>query len=229
MVSKKKRQLKSKRKRQLKSKRKSQLKSKSRRVNQSIERKRKSKRKHKNVHDGMDKLPPDVLSITSKFLTPTDLKSLHGTNVEMRKFVNNFIEKDLPEIQLNNNWSVEYYNNEIFRTKINSLGKKLTIDLRNSIADLDPQILITERLFNVTSLNLGGNDFESLPESFGNLVNLNELDLQSNGFESLPTSFGNLDNLTVLDLSDNPLEYLPAEIEKINKLTENLSQLKIKY
>ncbi|CAG0898255.1 unnamed protein product [Darwinula stevensoni] len=54
-----------------------------------------------------------------------------------------------------------------------------------------------------------GNDFETLPESFGRLQHLRELHLEENLLEKLPESFGSLDSLEVLDLAHNSLRELP--------------------
>ncbi|MFX0064536.1 MAG: leucine-rich repeat domain-containing protein [Candidatus Hermodarchaeota archaeon] len=79
-------------------------------------------------------------------------------------------------------------------------------------------------LVNLQELWLYGNQLNTLPESFGQLKNLKDLYLGGNQLQSLPQSFGNLNNLNFLDLSDNQLCDLPEAICRLTNLqTLNLS------
>jgi len=82
-----------------------------------------------------------------------------------------------------------------------------------------------QKVLDTTTLNLGGNQLTTLPDSIGNLTNLNTLNLGGNKYlggnqlTTLPKSIGNLNNLNELYLENNQLTTLPDSIENLTNLT----------
>lgn len=75
-------------------------------------------------------------------------------------------------------------------------------------------------LANLTYLNLGNNQLESISPELGNLPNLQVLMLGGNNLKSIPKELGNLPNLTSLWLSNNHLESISPELFKPNNLPQ---------
>ena len=73
-------------------------------------------------------------------------------------------------------------------------------------------------LIHLTELNLSVNRITKLPGSIGNLSNLKKLSLDSNKLTELPDSIGNLSNLITLDVHDNKLAKLPETIGNLCNL-----------
>jgi internalin A len=73
-------------------------------------------------------------------------------------------------------------------------------------------------LITLTQLILDNNSLESIPDAVGNLVNLNHLSLNNNHLNSLPDSIGNLIYLTHLSAEKNYLASLPHSIGSLGNL-----------
>lgn len=58
-----------------------------------------------------------------------------------------------------------------------------------------------------------GSDFETLPETIGNLTQLKTLGLYGSGLHQLPASISNLTALDSLDVRENPLTNLPDPVK----------------
>ncbi len=84
------------------------------------------------------------------------------------------------------------------------------------------------QLTNLQTLNLGSNQLSSLPPEIVQLTNLQTLHLNLNQLSSLPPEIGQLTNLQTLDLYNNQLSSLPLEIGQLTNLQTlhlNLNQL----
>lgn len=68
------------------------------------------------------------------------------------------------------------------------------------------------------SLEIHGNQLQSLPESIGNLARLRLLDVGNNLLKSLPKSIGRLSSLSMLVVKNNNLMHLPDELVYLKQL-----------
>ena len=84
---------------------------------------------------------------------------------------------------------------------------------RNRLGDLPTFATLTA----LTSLDLGGNAFHTLPTSIGALPHLKHLDLSDNRLDDLP-ALAALTALTSLDLGNNAFRVLPTSIGALSHL-----------
>jgi Leucine-rich repeat (LRR) protein len=77
------------------------------------------------------------------------------------------------------------------------------------------------RLPSLTSLNIAGNGFSTLPaDLFASLSSLEVLDVSHNSLSSLPDGIANCTGLRVLTLMANILTALPRGIAQVSSLQE---------
>lgn len=80
----------------------------------------------------------------------------------------------------------------------------------------------------LTTLDLSGNQFKTIPSTIGSLTALTTLSLANNRLKEIPSSLGNLRVLTELKLNNNQLEAIPAELGNLEQLLSwNLCSNKI--
>ena len=105
----------------------------------------------------------------------------------------------------------------------------LYLDIRDNLfTNIDS--LPIPSLKNLISLDLRGNNLDTLIENIGDLKNLKILRLDNNFLSALPISIKKLADLETLSVSGNKLVFLPSGItELINIQTLIISENKIKY
>ncbi|WP_279298796.1 leucine-rich repeat domain-containing protein [Paraflavisolibacter caeni] len=75
-----------------------------------------------------------------------------------------------------------------------------------------------DRLKNVVSINLLGNEFTSFPTILTHLTSLDEISLSSNRLKTVGREIKHLKNLRILILNNNQLTELPKEIGELSNL-----------
>ena len=107
--------------------------------------------------------------------------------------------------------------------ELEQIIEKARIDRTQRLSFIDDLVdNLPEKIgnLNLTELNLYlfRVQFESIPESIGNLIHLTELNLSVNRITKLPGSIGNLSNLKKLSLDSNKLTELPDSIGNLSNL-----------
>ncbi|MGB0839488.1 MAG: COR domain-containing protein [Chitinophagales bacterium] len=86
---------------------------------------------------------------------------------------------------------------------------------RNVITNISADIA---RLTQLTTLDLGSNEIQELPDALTELAHLESLDLSNNSLTALPSQVTQLSGLKILDLRSNKLKQLPESIGLLSKL-----------
>jgi Leucine-rich repeat (LRR) protein len=95
------------------------------------------------------------------------------------------------------------------RTKMKSLSKKLTVSSQKMVLSSG-----IEALRYLRSLDLSGNDIDTLPTWFGNLCHLKNLNLSKNKLTSLPDFMASFCNLDSLNLAENQISTTSVAVTK---------------
>jgi Leucine-rich repeat (LRR) protein len=78
------------------------------------------------------------------------------------------------------------------------------------------------------SLQLYGNQLETLPSFIGKMTNLRSLSLHNNQINNLPAEIGQLTNLQSLNLKNNKLDNLPVELGSLSETMIYLEENSLK-
>jgi Leucine-rich repeat (LRR) protein len=103
-----------------------------------------------------------------------------------------------------------------FKLAIKENDKVLSIDVGDKGLDKLPKGL--NKLKNIVSFNLMGNNFTSFPIVLTRLTSLDEISLSTNKLTSVTTEIGRLKNLRILIMNNNQLTELPKEIGELTNL-----------
>ena len=111
----------------------------------------------------------------------------------------------------------------------NQWDQILHLDLRDNLFT-NIESLLVHKLQNLTTLDLRGNNIDTIIENLGDLLNLQTLRLDNNYISALPISIKKLTSLETLSLSGNSLSFITSGISELTGLkTLILSENKIKY
>lgn len=144
-------------------------------------------------------------------------------SLEILNLRNNVLSR-LPEslMSLSSLKILDLHGNKFNDIRINLSGSITELELGwNNFSTLPVKI---KPLSLLKKLGLGGNKLFELPEWLGNYLLLKELDLYDNKLQKIPDSFGSLENLESLNLRNNELTKLPSSFINLKSLKNlNLS------
>lgn len=119
-------------------------------------------------------------------------------------------------LNLNNLESLDLrYNNFEIPNEIDNLTMLKTLNLSNIKSNLPNTI---GNLKNLILLDISYNDLNDVPNFIEKLINLETLHLSGNNISSIPEYIGKLKNLKMLNLHSNKLQNLPLSIESLTNL-----------